>query len=110
MRYEDFFKIARYMNENWKGGYTKAEYTQLAKEYFEDYQWTLTKRNEEKGFIEHTILCLIDGLCEDWANGNIEPVKWIKQMMTELEFEPMDFKDCENTTIYLVDFIKKEMM
>ena len=39
MRYEDFFELARYANENWKGGYTEEEIKQNAKEYFDNYEW-----------------------------------------------------------------------
>lgn len=108
MRYEDFFEIARYANENWKGGYTKEEYIQLAKEYFESYQWSLLKKAEQEK-VDHIMISLLDGLCEDWANGNGEPVKWIKQMITELGLVDINFQDYKNE-IYLVDFIRREMM
>lgn len=53
------------------------------------------------------MISLLDGLCEDWANGNEEPVKWIKQMITELGLVDINFQDYKNE-IYLVDFIRLE--
>ena len=68
MRYEDFFELARYANENWKGGYTEEEIKQNAKEYFDNYEWS--KANEQVD--DYTTMFLLNNLAEDWVNGNYE--------------------------------------
>ena len=100
MRYEDFFELARYANENWKGGYTKEEYIQLAKEYYENYEWSKATYAQDRQ-IDHNILCLIEYLAEDWANGNDEGVKWLRELLIEFD---INYKN-----EYVTDFIKREM-
>lgn len=104
MRYEDFFELARYANENWKGGYTEEEIKQNAKEYFDNYEWS--KANEQVD--DYTTMFLLNNLAEDWVNGNYEVTKWLREMITELKLTESDFKNYENAND-LVDFIKREM-
>lgn len=104
MRYEDFFELARYANENWKGGYTEEEIKQNAKEYFDNYEWS--KANEQVD--DYTTMFLLNNLAEDWANGMDEVTKWLREMITELKLTESDFKNYENAND-LVDFIKREM-
>lgn len=104
MRYEDFFELARYANENWKGGYTEEEIKQNAKEYFDNYEWS--KANEQVD--DYTTMFLLNNLAEDWVNGNYEVTKWLREMITELKLTESDFKNYENAND-LVDFIQREM-
>jgi hypothetical protein len=104
MRYEDFFELARYANENWKGGYTEEEIKQNAKEYFDNYEWS--KANEQVD--DYTTMFLLNNLAEDWVNGNYEVTKWLREMITELKLTESDFKNYENAND-LVDFIKREI-
>lgn len=99
MKYQDFFELARYGNENWKGYYTEEEIIQNAKDYYANYEWS--KANKE--IDEYTTMFLLEKLAEDWVNGNSEPTKWLREMITELEM-----RDIANNP-YLVDFIQREM-
>jgi hypothetical protein len=99
MKYEDFFELARYANENWKGYYTEEEVIQNAKNYQENYDWS--KANGQVD--DYTTMFLLNNLAEDWANGNYEVAKWLREMITELEM-----RDIANNP-YLVDFIQSEM-
>ena len=105
MKYQDFFEIARYGNENWKGYYTEEEVIQNAKNYQENYDWS--KANGQVD--DYTTMFLLNNLAEDWANGNYEVAKWLREMITELKLTESDFKNYENAND-LVDFIRREMM
>ena len=105
MKYQDFFELARYGNENWKGYYTEEEVIQNAKDYYANYEWS--KANKE--IDEYTTMFLLEKLAEDWVNGKSEPTKWLKEMITELGIIDMDYHNYTETNPYLVDFIKREM-
>lgn len=105
MKYQDFFEIARYGNENWKGYYTEEEVIQNAKNYQENYDWS--KANGQVD--DYTTMFLLNNLAEDWANGNYEVTKWLREMITELKLTESDFKNYENAND-LVNFIRREMM
>lgn len=99
MKYQDFLEIARYGNENWKGYYTEEEVTRNARDYYANYEWS--KANGQVD--DYTTMFLLNNLAEDWANGNYEVAKWLREMITELEM-----RDIANNP-HLVDFIKREM-
>lgn len=102
MKYEDFFEIARYGNENWKGYYTEEEVTRNARDYYANYEWS--KANKE--IDEYTTMFLLEKLAEDWANGSSEPTKWLREMITEIGLLVIqDAKISPNVT----EFIKREM-
>lgn len=105
MKYQDFFEIARYGNENWKGYYTEEEVIQNAKNYQENYDWS--KANGQVD--DYTTMFLLNNLAEDWANGNYEVAKWLREMITELKLTESDFKNYENAN-NLVDFIRREII
>lgn len=105
MKYQDFFEIARYGNENWKGYYTEEEVTRNAKNYQENYDWSKTNGQVD----DYTTMFLLNNLAEDWANGMDEVTKWLKEMITELGIIDMDYQDYTETNPYLVDFIQREM-
>ena len=105
MKYQDFFEIARYGNENWKGYYTEEEVIQNAKNYQENYDWS--KANGQVD--DYTTMFLLNNLAEDWANGNYEVEKWLREMITELKLTESDFKNYENAND-LVDFIRREII
>lgn len=105
MKYQDFFELARYGNENWKGYYTEEEVIQNAKDYYANYEWS--KANKE--IDEYTTMFLLEKLAEDLVNGNSEPTKWLREMITELGIIDMDYQDYTETNPYLVDFIQREM-
>ena len=99
MKYQDFLEIAKYGNANWNGNYTEEEVTRNAKEYYANYEWS--KANGQVD--DYTTMFLLNNRAEDWANGNYEVAKWLREMITELEM-----RDIANNP-HLVDFIKREM-
>lgn len=105
MKYQDFFELARYGNENWKGYYTEEEVTRNARDYYANYEWS--KANGQVD--DYTTMFLLNNLAEDWANGNYEVAKWLREMITELGIIDMDYQDYTETNPYLVDFIQREM-
>ena len=60
LEYGDFYDIAAYGNENWKGGYTPKEVAQNAYDYYSDF-----KASKENGIVMHSISKLIELLAED---------------------------------------------
>ena len=104
MKYQDFLEIAKYGNVNWNGGYNEKEVTRNARDYYANYKWS--KANKE--IDEYTTIFLLEKLAEDWVNGNSEPTKWLREMITELKLTESDFKNYENAND-LVDFIRREM-
>ena len=102
MKYQDFLEIAKYGNANWNGNYTEEEVTRNAKDYYANYEWS--KANKE--IDEYTTIFLLEKLAEDWANGNNEPTKWLREMITELGLPVV--QDSE-INLNVTEFIKREM-
>ena len=81
LEYTDFYDIAEYGNENWKGSFTPREIACNAYNYYEDFQWS--KANNK---VACTIQDLIDNLEEDAMNmpDNEDVKEWIRCIKTEL--------------------------
>lgn len=60
LTYEDFYNIAEYGNENWKGNYTPKETACNAYDYKIEYDLSLTQGKPTRIMIE---LCIL--ICED---------------------------------------------
>lgn len=67
MNYLDFYDIATYGNENWKGGFTEREVANNAYEYFAEYEYSVQQKEAT-----HTIEELCNLLEEDYRNMNDE--------------------------------------
>ena len=60
MTYDDFYTIAEYGNENWKGSFTPREIACNAYEYKVEYDYSI-----EQGKPTHTMIELCKLICED---------------------------------------------
>ena len=94
MTYEDFYEIATYGNEMWKGCFSPKETACNAHTYYADFQWS--KENEKVSFVIQELAKL---LAED---GSDECKDWLYRMATELELLDMDFIDYMETDTDIV--------
>ena len=85
MRYGDFYDIATYGNDMWKGNFTPKEIAENAYIYYADFQWS--KANDT---IAHSIKELAKLLTED---GTEECQDWLQRMAEELDLIDMDWRD-----------------
>lgn len=94
MEYTDFYDIATYGNEMWKGNFTPREIAGNAYIYYADFQWS-----KANGEIAHNIKELAKLLAED----NTDECKdWLYRMATELGLLDMDFMDYAETDTDIV--------
>ena len=63
--YSDFYDIAVYGNENWKGSFTPKEIACNADCYYSDFKWSL-----ERGKLAESISTLVANLKEDISYMN----------------------------------------
>lgn len=76
MTYDDFYDIAVYGNEAWKGSFTQREIAVNAYEYLCEFEDSKAKKR-----MNNTMLCLVDLLMQD---GNDECVEWATRILTEI--------------------------
>ena len=95
MNYADFYDIATYGNEMWKGSFNKKEIACNAYDYYADFQWS--KENE---MVARTIQELAKLLAEDESE---QCKDWLYTMATELELLDMDYWDYEETDTDIVE-------
>ena len=81
MEFSDFYDIAEYASENWKGNFTPKEIACYAYDYYADFLWS--KANNE---ISDVIDGLIKNLEEDLANmpDNEDVSEWLRCIKAEL--------------------------
>lgn len=72
MNYGDFYDIAEYGNENWKGNFTPKEIAENAYEYLEEFRESIGNR------ITHTIQDLLELLDEDGSETALEYANMIR--------------------------------
>ena len=80
MEYSDFYDIAEYGNENWKGSFTPKEVAQNAYDYLCEYEETVKQGKET-----HTIKELLKLLQEDNDNSKNENVSYWIEMLKQYE-------------------------
>lgn len=76
MRYGEFYDIATYGNENWKGSFTPKEIACNAYDYLCEFKYS--KRD---GKLNHTMRELLKLLKED---GSEECLEWARQIESEI--------------------------
>ena len=78
LEYRDFYDIAAYGNENWKGSYTTKEVLQNASDYYSDFQSA-----KRKGYIskDNTIYRILMRLVED---GTEDALDWASRILNEI--------------------------
>ena len=103
MKYEDFYDIATYGNEMWKGSFTTEEVRQNAESYYADFLWS-----KENDTISETIKSLAKNLSDDIkAMPDLEePKHWLYQIASELGLVDMDYADYLDTDEWLSEFIE----
>ena len=89
LEYSDFYDIATYGNQMWKGSFTQKEVACNAYDYYADFQWS-----KENDMVARTIQGLAKLLAED---GSEECKDWLYRMATGLGLIDMDFMDYMET-------------
>lgn len=102
LEYEDFYDIAVYASENWKGNFTPKEIAVYAYRYYADFQWS-----KENDTISETIKSLAKNLADDLkAMPDLEePKRWLYQIASELGLIDMNYADYLDTDEWLGDFL-----
>lgn len=91
MEYSDFYEIAVYGNENWKGSFTQKEIACNAYNYLVDFGYS-----KVKGTVVSTIQELIDLLLDDWystevnSDEDFELSNWLWDLFLELKLTKED--------------------
>ncbi|MFR3158457.1 MAG: hypothetical protein ACLTOK_09285 [Anaerobutyricum soehngenii] len=78
LEYVDFYDIAAYGNENWKGSYTPKEVAENAYDYYSDFQSAKRKGCLTK---DNTIFQMLIRLVED---GSEEALDWANKILNEI--------------------------
>lgn len=76
LEYKDFYEIAEYGNENWKGSFTPREIAENAYDYLCEFE-----TSKETKYMTHTMVELVKLLNED---GSEEGSYWAEQIVTEI--------------------------
>ena len=83
MEFNDFYTIAEYGNENWKGGFTPREVANNAYDYLCEYRYSVAKGKSTRTMIE---LCKL--ICEDMGyQEDTLTVERMKQMLSDFIME-----------------------
>ena len=103
MNYADFYDIATYGNEMWKGSFTTEEVQQNAESYYADFLWS-----KENDIISETIKWLAKNLADDIkAMPDLEePKQWLYTIASELGLIDIDYADYLETDEWLKEFLK----
>lgn len=86
MEYSDFYDLAVYTNDTWKGNFSQKEIATNAYNYLMDFEYS-----KAKGTVVSTIQELIDLLLDDWysTENDLETEivlnDWLWQLFTELK-------------------------
>ena len=82
MTYDDFYTIAEYGNENWKGSFTPREIANNAYDYLCEYQASKIKGKPTRIMLE---LCKL--ICEDMDYADALTVEQMKQILSDFIME-----------------------
>ena len=86
MEYTDFYDIAEYGNENWKGNFSPREIACNAYDYKVEYDYSI-----EQGKPTHTMIELCKLICEDMDyadySENSLTVEQMKQILSDFVME-----------------------
>ena len=82
--YDDFYTIAEYGNENWKGSFTPREIACNAYNYKAEYDYSI-----KQGKPTHTMIELCKLICEDMGKEieNILTVEKMNQILSDFILE-----------------------
>ena len=84
LEYADFYDIAEYGNENWKGSFTPREIANNAYDYNVEYDYSINQ-----GKPTHTMIELCKLICEDMGKEieNILTVEKMNQILSDFILE-----------------------
>ena len=84
LEYADFYDIAEYGNENWKGSFTPREIANNAYDYNVEYDYSINQ-----GKPTHTMIELCKLICEDMGKEieNILTVGKMNQILSDFILE-----------------------
>ena len=84
LEYADFYNIAEYGNENWKGSFTPREIANNAYDYNVEYDYSINQ-----GKPTHTMIELCKLICEDMGKEieNILTVEKMNQILSDFILE-----------------------
>lgn len=79
LEYSDFYDIAVYGNENWKGSFTPKEIACNAYDYYVEFKWS--EKNKQ---LSATISTLCKNLIDDIESDpdNLEAAHWVEQIIS----------------------------
>ena len=98
MEFSDFYRIAEYGNDNWKGNFSPYEIACNAYDYLCEFQ--TSKENE-------TLTEIIKTLCSLLAEDGFDDCKvWLREIAEELNLIDMDWHDYLETDNWLKEFIQ----
>ena len=97
LTYEDFYDIASYGNENWKGSYTQKEVACNAYDYLSEFRASKTSI-EFSGEVTETIKELVRLLQKD---GSYQCRLWLYEIADGLDMIDMNYHDYLDTDEYL---------
>lgn len=86
MEYSDFYNLAVYANDTWKGNFSQKEIACNAYNYLVDFEYS-----KSKGTVVSTIQELIDLLLDDWyttepnTDDDFEISSWLFDLFLELK-------------------------
>lgn len=82
MTFDDFYEIAEYANENWKGSFSEREVTENAVMLFEDFNWSL-----EAEIVSESIKTLLQNLDEDNCEESLHYANMIRHELNLITIE-----------------------
>ena len=100
LEYGNFYDIAEYGNEAWKGCFSAKEIAENAYIYCADFQWS-----KENGEVAHNIKELAKLLAED---GSEECKVWLYEMAKDLGLIDIDFMDYIETDVDIISCFLSE--
>lgn len=79
LEYSDFYDIAVYGNENWKGSFTPKEIACNAYDYYVEFKWSVKNKQ-----LSPTISTLCKNLIDDIESDsdNLEAAYWVDQIIS----------------------------
>ena len=83
MEYSDFYDIAEYGNDHWKGSFTPREIACNAYDYLRDFEWSKNAYVTDTEIAEN--ICELAKLLA--RDGSDEAIQWLGQIADELRIE-----------------------
>ena len=79
LEFIDFYDIAEYASENWRGFFTPRENAQGAYDWYTEYQMSIMAKEPT-----YNIQALLDQLDEDARNGSEKAKEWLTEIRNSI--------------------------